>query len=340
MAARTATKSGRYLYAIVTAPGERTYDFAGIDGAPVYCIANGQVAAVVSDVLDDRIRPERRHLAAQQAVLKGLLPRSDAMLPMAFGIIADGPKAIQKILSRNHEAFLKQLQRVSGMVEMGLRVSLDVPNIFEYVVNTHPELRTARDRFLGSNRNPSQDDKIELGRLFDHLLNEDREAFTEKVEEILSRNHEAFLKQLQRVSGMVEMGLRVSLDVPNIFEYVVNTHPELRSARDRFLGPYRNPSQEDKIELGRLFDQLLNEDREAFTDKVEEILSGYCREIKRNKCRNESQVMSLACLVPRDGQDRFEAGVFEAAKLFDNNFTFDYNGPWAPHNFVELNLEL
>ena len=58
------------------------------------------------------------------------------------------------------------------------------------------------------------------------------------------------------------MGLRVSLDVPNIFEYFVNTHPELRTARDRFLGPYRNPSQDDKIELGRMFDRLLNEDRE------------------------------------------------------------------------------
>ncbi len=76
----------------------------------------------------------------------------------------------------------------------------------------------------------------------------------------------------------------------------------MRAARDRFLGPYKNPSQEDKIELGRLFDHLLNEDREAFTEKVEEILSGYCREIKRNKCRNESEVMSLACLVP--GMDK------------------------------------
>jgi len=253
MAARTAAKSGKYLYAVVTAPGERTYDLAGIDGAPVYGIANSHVAAVVSDVLNDQIRPERRHLAAQQAVLKGLLSRTGALLPMAFGIIADGPKAIQKILSRNHAAFLQQLQRVSGMVEMGLRVSLDVPNIFEYVVNTHPALRAARDRILGSNRNPSQDDKIELGRLFEHLL---------------------------------------------------------------------------------------NEDREAFTAQVEEILSGYCREIKRNKCRDESQVMSLACLVPRDAQDRFEEGIFAAAKLFDNNFTFDYNGPWAPHNFVDLNLEL
>jgi hypothetical protein len=245
-------KSGRYLYAVVPGPVEQVYTFKGLEGKPVYTITNGKVAAVVSDVPNEKIRPERRHLAAQQAVLRELLAEA-AMLPMAFGIIADGPKAIQKILSRNQEAFLKQLQRVAGKVEMGLRVSLDVPNIFEYFVNTHPELR---------------------------------------------------------------------------------------AARDRFLGPYRNPSQEDKIELGRLFDRLLNEDREAYTDKVEEIMSHYCREIKRNKCRNESEVMSLACLVPRPGQDRFEEGVFAAAKLFDNNFTFDYNGPWAPHNFVELDLQL
>ena len=50
--------------------------------------------------------------------------------------------------------------------------------------------------------------------------------------------------------------------------------------------------------------------------------------------------MNLACLVRRDAQEEFSAGVFEAAKLFDNNFTFDYSGPWAPHNFVELDLNL
>jgi len=160
------------------------------------------------------------------------------------------------------------------------------------------------------------------------------------VQEILTRNHDTLARQLQRVAGKVEMGLRVSLDVPNIFEYFVNTHPGLRAARDRFLGPNRNPSQNDKIELGRMFDRLLQEDRETYTDRVAEILSPCCVEIKRNKCRNEGEVMNLACLVPRDGQDRFEAGVFAAAKLFDNNFAFDYNGPWAPHNFVELNLEL
>lgn len=253
MAAHAEVKRGKYLYAIVPVSGKQSYGLAGINGAPVYNFSNGRLAAVVSDIPNGKIRPERRHLAAQQAVLKGLLAATDAILPMAFGIIANGPQAIRKILTHNQEAFLKQLRQVTGMVEMGLRVSWDVPNIFEYFVNTHPELR---------------------------------------------------------------------------------------AARDRFLGPYRNPSQDDKIELGRLFDRLLNEDREAYTENVKEILYRYCQEIKPNKCRHEGEVMNLACLVRRDTLDRFEKGVFEAAKLFDNTYTFDYHGPWAPHNFVDLDLQL
>ena len=99
-------------------------------------------------------------------------------------------------------------------------------------------------------------------------------------------------------------------------------------------------TQEEKIELGRLFDRLLNEDREDHTSKVEQVLAPLCVEFKANQCRNEQEVINLACLVKRDAQEAFSAGVFAAAKLFDNNFSFDYSGPWAPHNFVDLDLEL
>ena len=160
------------------------------------------------------------------------------------------------------------------------------------------------------------------------------------VRKMLSRNQQALLEQLRRVAGKVEMGLRVAWDVPNIFEYFVDTHPELKLVRDRLLGSHHEPTQEQKIEVGRMFDRLLNEDREAYADKVEEILAPHCSEIERNKCRNEREVMNLACLVERAAMPQFESDVFEAAQQFDNNFAFDYNGPWAPHNFVEIDLEL
>ena len=164
-------------------------------------------------------------------------------------------------------------------------------------------------------------------------------ASPDAIRKILVRNQHAFQEQLQRVAGKVEMGLRVTLDVPNIFEYFVNTHTELRLARDRLMSARHEFTQEEKIELGRTFDRLLHEDREDHTSKVERALAPLCVEFKANQCRNENEVINLACLVKRDAQEVFSAGVFAAANFFDNNFSFDYSGPWAPHNFVEIDLE-
>jgi len=164
-------------------------------------------------------------------------------------------------------------------------------------------------------------------------------ASPEAVRKILARNQRALHGQLLRVAGKVEMGLRVTWDVPNIFEYFVNTHAELRLARDRLVGARGEPSQEEKIELGRMFDRLPNEDRESHVQKVERAIASTCFETKANQCRNEREVMNLACLVGRNAQPEFDAAVFEAANLFDNHFAFDYSGPWAPHNFVEIDLE-
>lgn len=252
MVVQTSNKKGIYLYAVIYGSEEHNYGSCGIDQNMVYTILRKNVAAVVSDVPNGKLRPERRHLSAHQGVLRRLMEESTP-LPMSFGIIADGPKTIEKILAENQPAFQEQLDRVSGKVEMGLRVTWDVPNIFEYFVSTHPELR---------------------------------------------------------------------------------------SVRDRFFGTHREPTQEDKIEIGRMFDRMLNEDRERSADDVENILSRYCFEIKRNKCRTEQEVMNLACLVGRDAEARFEEDLLEAANLFDNNFAFDYNGPWAPHNFVDMELKI
>jgi len=247
-----ATKTGgKYLYAVIPAAGDRDYGDIGIDGGRVYLISDNHVGAVVSDFANGKIRPERRHIGAHQAVLKRLM-EEETPLPISFGVIAEGAKEIRRILSLNRKSFAEQLRRVHGKVEMGLRVAWDVPNIFEYFVNTHAELRVARDQFLGKNR---------------------------------------------------------------------------------------VPTQEDKIEVGRLFERVLQEDREELTERVEVIISPCCFEIKRNSTRSEKEIMNLACLVGREAVDEdFEAAIFEAARGFDNNFAFDFNGPWAPHHFVDVDL--
>jgi len=254
MAAQPPDHKGRYLYAIIAGADGQNLEIPGIYKETLYTISEGNISAVVSDVPNKKLRPERRHLAAHQSVLRRLMDEGTP-LPMAFGIIADGSRAIRRILTINQEDFREELDHVKGKVEMGLRVTWDVPNIFDYFVNTHPELRAVRDRYFGANL---------------------------------------------------------------------------------------EPAHEDKLALGRMFDNLLNEEREINTEKVEEFLADVCFEINRNPCRSELEVMSLACLVGRDKaeQKAFETGILEAANLFDNNYSFDYNGPWAPHNFVDIELKL
>jgi hypothetical protein len=244
-------ESGHYLYAIADAVDHLDYLDIGINGASVYLIAQGPIAAVVSDIAEKRIRPERKNLAAHNLVVKRLMEQM-TVLPVAFGTIAGSTKALHNILRDNNRTFAEQLDRVRGKVELGLRVNLDVPNIFEYMVNRHQELADLRD-------------------------------------EVIAKQH--------------------------------------------------GPSQTDKIEIGRLFDRLLTQDREQHAEAVIEALGSRCVDIKQNPTREEREVMHLACLVDRHAQKSFEDGVFEAAKHFDNNFSFDYNGPWAPHHFVNVALE-
>jgi hypothetical protein len=243
---------GRYLYALADAvESHSTYGNIGINGAAVYVIPQGSVAAVVSDIAERRIRPERKNLAAHNIVVKRLMEET-TVLPVAFGTIAESNKALLRILTENHATFVKQLKLVRGTVELGLRVVLDVPNIFEYMVKHHQELADLRDEVISKQRGPSQTEKIEMGRLFDHLLTQDREQHAETVMDVLAPR---------------------------------------------------------------------------------------CVEIKINPSREEREVMHLACLVERCSQKSFEDGVFEAANRFDNNFSFDFNGPWAPHHFVSVALQ-
>lgn len=253
MAQATATRCGIYLYGVIRADeGDPVPGLNGIDDGAVHLVTEGALAAVTSDVPYGRMRPQRRHLAAHQSVLKNLMQAS-AVLPMSFGIIADD---------------------------------------------------------------------------------------AEKVREVLLLNQEALLDQLQRVAGNIEMSLRVRWDVPNIFEYFVNTHAQLSALRDALFRDGREPTQTDKIQLGRLFEGILNTNRAGHTATVGRVLLPHCVEIKESELREEREIMNLACLVRRDACEEFETAVVDAAKLFDDTFCFDFSGPWPPYNFVDIELSV
>jgi len=170
---------------------------------------------------------------------------------------------------------------------------------------------------------------------FGHVARSD-----EAIRKTLRLHRQAIRSQLDRVDGAVEMGLKVKWDVENIFEHLVSINPELKARRDQVFGRSGGGGQNEKMELGKLFEESLNRERDDQTDRLLELLKGSVREAKVNAPKGEKMLMDAAFLVDRDAQKAFEARVVEVAEGFPEEYLFDLSGPWAPFHFVDLDLGL
>ncbi|MGD0763892.1 MAG: GvpL/GvpF family gas vesicle protein [Roseiarcus sp.] len=156
------------------------------------------------------------------------------------------------------------------------------------------------------------------------------------VRRFLEDHRETLDAQLRRVSGAIEMSLRLSLEAPDPIAYLVERTPALRAARERaFHGP-RPPSHDAKIRLGQMFDDALSQYRDSHTAQVVAVVGESCAEVVALPVRDEREIVNLAALVPRSGLDAFEAAVRLSATEIEEDIAFSLGGPWPPYNFVQF----
>jgi hypothetical protein len=173
--------SGQYLYGFVHAEATLPADLKGLSDAPARLIASGTIAAVVSPIAGGRLRPERRNMAAHQRVLQALAAAMP-VLPVSFGVVIDDQDEVVTLLEAQGEVLAEQLEEIGDRVEMSLRVSWEVPNIFAHFVERWPELRSARDAALDSG---AHSDKVNAGRLFEQLIAAERDSHIASIRAIL-----------------------------------------------------------------------------------------------------------------------------------------------------------
>lgn len=241
------------LYAILPEPavdGDGP-DLTGIGQAPVRYVRAGGLAAVVSDLPKGRLRPKRRNLQAHHTVLTAVLQQHGTPLPFAFGTVVPDGDALHTLLADHEPDLLRQLTRVAGRVEHGVKVRWDVEDVFRYIVQRSPELAARRDALFGNGRTPEQDELINLGRAFEGVRNQAREAMKARIREVFG-------------PATVEL---------------------------RFEDP-----------------------------------------------KGEPDLVDVACLVPADGAEAFQQAVHTLAEQLDDDHAIDISGPWVPFSFVDLVL--
>jgi hypothetical protein len=235
---------GVYLYAIGPELPVQDLGAIGVEGSEVYTIAEGPLRAVVSDVPFTReLRPERRHLAAHQAVVNAVLERSPVTLPVSFGTIADNENGVRELLRRHADQLSEQMERVKGMVQMNVRLSYaaQTPGVFEYLLNERrPDLRSLRDAIFGGGRTPTREEKIDFGQKIEAALNELRDELTQQIEQALSPRCSATKVLSPRSEQeLVRLACLVAKDSTGAFDSAVQE--AARSFDDRFVFEQSGP---------------------------------------------------------------------------------------------------
>lgn len=160
----------------------------------------------------------------------------------------------------------------------------------------------------------------------------------EQVHYILDNNRDVLNEQINRVGGNVEMTVSLKWTANNIPQYFVERYPQLREAREMIVEG--RASRDDQIEMGRLFEKLLNSEREANTKIFLDALGPVSKELEVQPTREDSDVMRLACLIDREFEAEFSTAVYRAAESFSDDFAITFNGPWPPYSFVKLALSM
>jgi len=155
---------------------------------------------------------------------------------------------------------------------------------------------------------------------------------------VLRANYGDIRTELQRLGGRIEMTVKLSWNVPNIFEFMVRQDRTLRELRDRVFRD-RQPTLNEKLQVGSTFEAALARERQRLMTTLLAALATVSTDVVSSEPRAEKTVGQAALLVSRAAVAEFARAVEQAARLFDANYTLHYSGPWPAYSFVTLRLQ-
>jgi hypothetical protein len=118
----------KYIYGIVDSNNLPYFKAKGVLlNGRVFLIAFNDIGAIVSDALFDEIDPTSENLLAHELVLReALLEKNLNVAPMSFCTVVGSEHDVLLLLKEGYFSFKKNLLEVSGKIEVGVKVFVDV----------------------------------------------------------------------------------------------------------------------------------------------------------------------------------------------------------------------
>lgn len=181
------TSSGKYLYGIIREPNLKKFDILGVEGSEVYTVNWGELAAIVSDPPDDEVDPTRKNVRAHTMVQERLL-REYTLLPMGFGVIASSEEETLRLLEKNHDALLREIEYLHSKIEVELKVYWNQEAVRRELEEKSKELSKLKTKIERSaSVVEAQSLLVEAGMLVESLVEEWKAKCADKIYASLKR---------------------------------------------------------------------------------------------------------------------------------------------------------
>jgi hypothetical protein len=235
------TSDAFYVYGIVPADAslEEIEASAGM-GSGVRLVTEGAVGALVETIDPEQPLGRRKDLLAHSTVLNAMAAQGP-VLPMRFGsVVADEEAVVEELLRPQHDHFAEMLEGVRGKVQLNLRARYELDTVLAEIVQNRPDIAELRERTADLPEDATHYDRIRLGELVAHEVDERRSRDSGRILDQLVQHAEDYL--VREVSGMdnlAELSFLVAEEDVAAFEDAAESVAEQFAGRARInlVGP-------------------------------------------------------------------------------------------------------
>ncbi len=191
----------------------------GIDKTALELISFGQISAVCGNFIKSDFTASQSRAIAFAGVIDELAKHC-TLLPMRFGSFMKTSEDVSKMLEKNHDGFLQNLEKVENKFEFGLKVFGDSTKIQEHLKATNPIEEKVVDENEASKFKSYVNKKLRAHRIEERLL-----SFVDTIVAEIT----LYLKQMEATSRIQKMASE-SILVDGVFLIKKNQQQQLVEA--------------------------------------------------------------------------------------------------------------
>jgi hypothetical protein len=144
--------------------------------------------------------------------------------------------------------------------------------------------------------------------------------------------------QLRELEGKVEVSIRGIYDEPTILREALAENRELAKLRDSIQGKPEEATYYERIRLGEMVAQTLEEKRAVAGPEVIDRLAAHAVDVRVGDPIHERMAVNGSFLVERKRLPEFDQAVEEIGAEQAGRIRIKYTGPLPPHSFVQLGV--